>query len=116
MRNFGGVKGLSIAYEVFTEAAERAFFETPGLFMPLPSKAVKSQGRYYESILTPHSPFPRELHELLNAVRDCGLKPGLVTPDYCLAWGYPKGGAFNMHFDSRYRWGEDVTGGEYPQS
>lgn len=109
LRNFGGVQGLSIAYEVFTEAAEKAFFEAPGLFAPLQPKTVRTAGRYHENIMGPQS-FPREMFELLNAARDCGLKSGLITPDYCLAWGYPQGSKFAAHFDSRYRWGEDVMG------
>lgn len=108
LRNFGGVQGLSIAYEVFTEAAEKAFFEAPGLFAPLQPKTVRTAGRYHENIMGPQS-FPREMFELLNAARDCDLKSGLITPDYCLAWGYPQGSKFAAHFDSRYRWGEDVS-------
>jgi hypothetical protein len=92
-----------------TEAAERAIFTCPALFGKLDGKAAHASGRYHESILGLEA-FPREIFELLNAARDSGLKPNLTTPDYCLSWGYPTGGKFSPHFDSRYRWGEDVLG------
>ena len=44
-------------------------------------------------------------------VRDCGLVPEMVQPDFCLNLTYPhKCKGFNQHFDSRYRWGEHVVG------
>ena len=47
---------------------------------------------------------------ICNVVKDSGLFPGYITPDYCLALNYPPGAGFQHHFDSRYRWGETVVG------
>lgn len=43
-------------------------------------------------------------------MRDCGLQPDLVTPDYCMSLSYPPNAVFPIHWDSRYRWGEYVLG------
>ena len=48
--------------------------------------------------------------QLINAVRDCGLYPGLTSPNYCMSLTYPHGAVFPEHWDSRYRWGEAVLG------
>lgn len=50
-----------------------------------------------------------EWFALLNAVRDCGLQPDLVTPDYCMSLSYPPNAVFDKHRHSRYRWGEVRT-------
>ena len=43
-------------------------------------------------------------------MRDCGLYPGLTSPNYCMSLTYPHGAVFPKHWDSRYRWGEAVLG------
>ena len=50
---------------------------------------------------------------MINAVRDCGLVPDLVTPDYCMSLSYPHSATFAKHFDSRYRWGEARRGARF---
>jgi len=54
---------------------------------------------------------PPFFFQLANVVRDSGLSPGIVQPDYALHLNYAGArAAFNAHFDSRYRWGESVIG------
>jgi hypothetical protein len=48
--------------------------------------------------------------KLTNLIRDCGLLPGYVPPDYCLRLMYPPKAGFQFHHDSQYRWGEVIVG------
>jgi hypothetical protein len=104
VRNCGGVPGLHLALNVFSEAAERRLFELTG--PPAPRSVENGRvSRVGDAIFGPHD-FPAEIFQALNAVRDCGLAPDLVCPDYCLCLTYAHGATFPQHFDSRYRWGE----------
>ena len=62
------------------------------------------------------SRWPDDYHKLTNLIRDCGLLPGYVPPNYCLHLRYPPGAAFQHHYDSRYRWGEVIVGVNLGQS
>ena len=100
-RDAGGVPGLLLAENVFTEEAERHYFEmTSDETTPEFPRLGSHHG----------PPFPEQFHHVLNAVRDCGLLPELMDPDYCLALTYSPKATFQVHYDSRYRWGETVVG------
>jgi len=123
--NAGGVPGLHILYEAFSEAIEERLFTNEGLFLP----SFSSVGWHYtyeeqhQSGKRCHShtpslrPFiPIDCYRICSLVRDSGLYPQLITPDYCLGITYPGpssisgGSEFRGHFDSRYKWGESVVG------
>jgi hypothetical protein len=54
--------------------------------------------------------FPAPVFALVDACRDSGLWSELIAPDYALLLGYPPGAVFRPRSDSRFRWGEVVTG------
>lgn len=51
-----------------------------------------------------------DVFQVLNAVRDTGMCPEMITHNYCLSLGYPGKAIFAAHFDSRFQWGEVVLG------
>lgn len=103
-RDAGGVPGLLLAENLFSEEAEHHYFEFSGA----EETFLENPG---EKLCSHHGPpFPQEFHHVLNAVRDCGLLPELMDPDYCLALTYRPKAQFQLHYDSRYRWGETVVG------
>lgn len=107
LNDVGGVKGLHVALDVFTEETERRLFKSGihGRRSELDCHNwIESNGKSGHS----HGPIlDDDAYRLCNAVRDCGLFPGFITPDCCLSWSYagptaPGGGAaFQLHFDSR---------------
>lgn len=105
VRNVGGIKGLSVAYNLFSETAEADFFSTP-----LPNKREDNSGRAGELSTYEPSLFPTSMWPALNAVRDSGLCAEMLDPDYVFALAYGRRDSFHAHFDSRYRWGEHVVG------
>lgn len=105
--NVGGVPGFSIAYEVFTEALERKLFDMCGPVSP-PSPAHKRKEKEIKTKMS--ESFPPIIYEVLNAVRDCGLCPTFVTPDYLLMLSYEPGAIFMHHLDSKSRWGDCIVG------
>ena len=124
-RNVGGVVGLHVLNEAFSEEIEKALFFNYDLFFPsmnqsgwhftyeeqhLSGKRCHSVPPMYQRHL------PDDVYRLVNLVRNSGLYHEMVTPDYCLGLSYPGkeasggGSEFKMHFDSRFRWGESVVG------
>ena len=83
VRNVGGVGGLHIAYEVFSEEAEQRYYNMTSTHDPavLPDRQRSGEGAYPCA-----SQFPSGFWELLNACRDCGLQPELTEQDFCLVW------------------------------
>ena len=112
VRDAGGVLGLHVAYNVFSEEAEQRLFAIHAedsrerLHAEKPTDFFNDDregGRGAER-------FPDEWFQVINAVRDCGLAPDLVMPQCCISWSYPPGAVFPFHWDSRFRWGEYVLG------
>ena len=114
VRDVGGVPGLHIAYEVFTEEAEMRFFNITKTLDP---SGLPDRQRSSEKVFNCASLFPSEFFELFNAARDCGLEvsnqqwvpeigkgpcflplsqshmppcgcwqPSLTEHDFCLVW------------------------------
>ena len=105
----GGVRGLIVVLDFFSEAVEKRLFElgNKGIF----HAAKRSMAGL--NIAGERMPrFPDDIFRLANAVRDCGAFPELITPNHVHYINYPKGGssAFKEHFDGRARWGETVVG------
>jgi len=124
-RNVGGVEGLHIYNEAFSEKIEKAIFFNYDLFFPSMNQSgyhftyeeQHLSGKRCHSIPSmSQRHLPDDIYRLVNLVRTSGLYPELVTPDYCLGLSYPGkeasggGSEFKMHFDSRFRWGESVVG------
>jgi len=107
VRDVQGVGGLHVAYDIFTENAEKRYFNQPNLWPPTETlTGTHSRSGTIASLFQ----FPRELFELLNAIQDSNFINPLVFPDYCLCLSYPLGSTFSAHFDSRYRWGKYIIG------
>ena len=108
LRNVGGVLGLHVALDAFTEEAERELFESA---MHLGSEPRDAQRHGSHTNPEEWSYEAPEILRVCNVVKDSGLVPGYVPPDYLFAISYPAGcTGFKEHFDSRYRWGETVVG------
>ena len=103
VRNAGGVRGLHVAYDCFTEEVEERLFRSVSEVHHVPGTrtGVEPMG--------PTS-WPDDYTRLCNLIKDCGLGPDLVPPNYCLPLMYPPKAGFAPHFDSRYRWGEAIMG------
>jgi len=82
-RNVAGIPGLHIAYDAFTEEVERRLFHLENAFLAI---SVPSQ-RFGVPLIDPRS-FPDDLHRVINVVRDSGLHPEFITPDYCFNLTY----------------------------
>jgi alkylated DNA repair dioxygenase AlkB len=113
LRDIAGIPGLHVALDVFTEETERRLFKSPIHGRASEEDYHRGGQRNGQA----HGPILHDdAYRLCNAVRDCGLFPGFITPDSCLSWSYPgpsaqSGGAsFALHFDSRYSIGETVVG------
>ena len=76
-RDVGGVPGLLLATEVFSEAAERVFFETTAHLSS--GKETKRTGEW---AARDPSRFPPNFWMALNAIRDSGLMPQFL--DSCV--------------------------------
>ena len=106
VRDAGGVRGLHVAYDCFTEEVEERLFRSVSEVQHVPGTrtGVEPMG--------PTS-WPDDYTRLCNLIKDCGLVPDLVPPNYCLPLMYPPKAGFAPHFDSRYRWGECIMGGRF---
>ena len=107
LRDVGGVAGLHVMTEAFTEAFETRLWSAGPGGGALPLGATERTGEWaaYDPL-----GFPLEAYECMNAVEDSGLFAPFCRPDYALLLTYPRGSVFHSHFDSRYRWAETVTG------
>lgn len=108
IRNAGGVPGLMVALNAFTEEAERRLFEEQSLFLSEFSFDPRNNKRI--SLSTLPMTWSPDVFSLCNLVSDSGLWSEYFTPDYCLGLTYPPGASFQSHFDSRHKWGESVVG------
>ena len=93
-RDAGGVPGLMLAENVFSEAAEKHYFGLTGASEHQPT----AQGARVDKVIDGHfGPiFPQEIYEVLNAVRDCGLLPGLFNVNYCMPITYRAKSSFQV--------------------
>ena len=107
-RNVGGIEGLHLATDCFTEEVERRIFTS------IDESGYQSGKRTWGGqptglIRWPYD-WPQDYIKLNNLIRDCGLLPDYVPPDYCLRLMYPPKAGFQFHHDSQYRWGEVIVG------
>ena len=124
-RDVGGVEGLYLMTDAFSEEIEKSLFLNDAFFLPSVSSSgwhftyedQHRSGKRCHSVPSIPEPFlTADAYRLCNLVRDSGLYTELVTPDYCLGLSYPGkdasggGSEFRPHFDSRFRWGESVVG------
>ncbi len=124
LKDVGGVPGVHVLLNAFTEDTERLLFTSPQFFNKdaknTEVKAGRQRAKWTRYART--ATFPAEVYKLSNLVIDSGLYPGLVYPDMLLATTYRpkietkgytgpnKGPKFEKHFDSRYTWGETIIG------
>ncbi len=101
-RNVHGIEGLHLATECFSEEVEKRIFSAG-------YTGSKNNGKRSGSIANPKN-WPCDYNKLVNLIRNCGLLPEYVPPDYCYRVVYPPGAGFYHHFDSRHRWGEVIVG------
>lgn len=107
LHDVGGVPGLDVALDAFSEDVERRLFESSVLFDISPEEASHVDGR--NGMPTGPMTWDPDVWKITNLRGD--LFPAKhVPPDYCLGLSYPKSAQFNSHYDSRYRWGECITG------
>lgn len=102
-RDAGGVPGLIVAFNVFSEEYERAVFEDEVIYPHACQR--ENTGKRTGNIMNIDR-FPTSIFEIANAVRDSGMLPYYQPPCYLFALDYPHGATFARHYDSRYRWGE----------
>ncbi|KAK1734897.1 2OG-Fe(II) oxygenase family protein [Skeletonema marinoi] len=108
IRNVGGIEGLHLATNCFTEEVERRIFtsiDESGY-----QSGKRTCGGQPTGLLRWPYDWPEDYNKLVNLVRDCGLLPDYVPPDYCLRLMYPPKAGFQFHHDSKYRWGEVIVG------
>ena len=103
----GGVPGLSVLTEAFTEDCERRYWDAA------PGSGNQSAGETKRvgqcSIDHPLAMFGA-VHEAISLVEDTGLFAPICRPDYILVQAYPPKASFMSHYDSKFRWGETVVG------
>jgi len=109
IRNAGGVPGLMVALNVFSEEVEKRVFEDGNLFH---NETNLNEGNDKKKKHFVTSPFDwnEDIFSICNLVSDSGLWCEYFTPDYLLGLTYPIGAGFQAHHDSRHRWGETVVG------
>ena len=90
IRNVGGVPGLHVALNVFSEETERRLFELP-VHYPATKESTTRCGKSMHP-----STWPVDIFRVCNAVEDCGLVPEYIRPDYCLSLNYPPGVGFQV--------------------
>jgi alkylated DNA repair dioxygenase AlkB len=106
--NVGGIDGLHLATDCFTEEVERRIFESIDESKYQPGK--RTWGGQPTGLIRWPNDWPDDYTKLSNLVRDCGLLSDYVTPNYCLRLMYPPSAGFQLHHDSKYRWGEVIVG------
>lgn len=115
-RNVNGIEGLHLATDCFSEEVEKRIFLS-GYKDGTNEKTLNGKkvpwraGRF-----SGPTDWPDDYFKLVNQIRDCGLVPGYVPPDYCFRIAYPVGAGFFRHYDSRHRWGEVIVGVTLGQS
>lgn len=106
----GGVPGLHVVTNFFTEEVERRLFTNAALFHS--TRDSTSYGKQRHSTYSGGGGFlPDDCAGIMNGVVDSHFFPDLIMqPSYVLPWTYGPGASFKEHWDSRYSWGETVMG------
>lgn len=74
-----------MVYDLFSEGIERRLFTHPLLFHPAEDlRGVKHRVHDHQLNLLVQGVFPPEVFAVINAARDSGLDPDIITHDYCL--------------------------------
>jgi len=113
VHNVGGVPGLDLALDCFSEDIERRLFESDIIWGGVsPEQAANCfEGMRNGSSHPLNGTWDEDMWMVANLAGD--LFPEYhVPPNYCLPLSYPAGGkgGFRAHYDSRKRWGECVVG------
>lgn len=106
--NVGGIEGLHLATNCFPEEVERRLFLSISEIYYQEGK--RQWGGDPTGLIRWQYDWPDDFMKITNLVRDSGLVPDYVTPDYCLRLMYPPNARFQLHHDSKYRWGEVIMG------
>jgi hypothetical protein len=116
-RHVRGIKGLYLATDCFSEEVEKRIFLS-GYKDGTNERTLNNGGKvpWRAGHVSGPSEWPDDYFKLVNLIRDCGLLPGYVPPDYCFRIVYPEGAGFFHHYDSRHRWGEVIVGVTVGQS
>ena len=86
-RDAGGVVGLHVAFNLFDAAVHRRLFESSH-FCDENSPPFKGMKKRYGQPSGPQF-FSHDWHRLINTVRDSGLFPDFLIPNYALMLNYP---------------------------
>jgi len=120
VENAMGVPGFHIATNVFSPAVHRRLYECPtfttnavpfverDLERDVPMAVPIQQTILHPVKIGPNGPWPDDWHQIINAVRDCGLFAQATIPDCGYGLTYRKGSMFPCHWDGRGKWGEYV--------
>ena len=127
--NYGGVQGLHLLTDAFSEEVERKLFRLLGppadaqLLRKNDSRHVHgTKLKFTQGMRFDDSPgakplpswdmenHPPELFKLTNLIRDSGLHPSFIHPNGPHGICYPPKANFPHHFDSRFKYGECVAG------
>jgi hypothetical protein len=81
-RNVGGIEGLHLATDCFTEEVARRIFTSIDESKYQSGKRTK--GGEPTGLCRWLYDWPEDYIKLTNLIRDCGLLPDYVPPDYCL--------------------------------
>jgi len=107
-RDVGGIEGLHLATNCFPEEVERRLFLSISEIYYQEGK--RKWGGDPTGLIRWQYDWPDDFIKITNLVRDSGLVPDYVPPDYCLRLMYPPNARFQLHHDSKYRWGEVIMG------
>jgi hypothetical protein len=115
-RHVNGIEGLHLATDCFSEEVEKRIFLS-GYKEGTNERIINGETVPWRAgRVSGPSEWPDDYFKLVNLIRDCGLFPGYVPPDYCFRIVYPEGAGFFHHYDSRHRWGEVIVGVTVGQS
>ena len=115
-----GVPGFHVATNAFSPAVHRRLYECPtfttnaipfvehDLERDVPMAVPIQQTILHPVKVGPNGPWPDDWHNIINAVRDCGLFSQATIPDCGYGLTYRKGSTFPCHWDGRGKWGEYV--------
>ena len=94
--NVGGIPGLHVVTDFFSEEVERRLFFNTRLFHTVDDSAAF--GRKRHSALTTSQPFlPDDLAGIMNGIVDSGFYDELIMqPSYVLPWTYGPGASFKV--------------------
>ena len=108
-RHVNGIEGLHLATDCFSEEVEKRIFLS-GYKDGTNERILNGEKVPWRGgDISGPTDWPHDYFKIVNLIRDCGLIPGYVPPDYCFRIAYPEGAGFFHHYDSRHRWGEMIV-------